>query len=201
MTSTPAHHAPQHRGFEESFPLRRGRETNCVETTTYTIFLTADTNFDSTSFTLLLYRRGRLCLFFTHAFPFLNVRHHDHKATAVGSFILEEFFRRRCSSLFPCSLFLSGFGRFLLGETSSGVLWGKWVKHGWQQGYGHTTTISRPQAGTERMLLDKHERALGSLGVSFLFIISNSTRATRRLFPEGLVVCLLLAGRGGLFWN
>jgi hypothetical protein len=26
------------------------------------------------------------------AFPFLNVRHHDPKATAVGSFILEEFF-------------------------------------------------------------------------------------------------------------
>jgi hypothetical protein len=93
-----------------------------VELTTYTIFLTADTNFDSTSFTLLLYRRGRLCLFFTHAFPFLNVRHHDHKATAVGSFILEEFFSTAMFFLF-LSLFLFGFGRFLLGETSSGVLW------------------------------------------------------------------------------
>jgi hypothetical protein len=46
---------------------------------------------------------------------------------------------------------------------------GKWVKHGWQQGYGHTTTISRPQAGTERMLFDKHERALGHW--EFLFFL------------------------------
>jgi hypothetical protein len=94
---------------------------------------------------------------FCSAFPFLNVRHHDHKATAVGSFILEEFFffRGRCSFLFCL-----GEGAFFAWSTSDGVFSGKMGKHGWQQGYGHTTTISRPQAGTERMLL-KHERALG----------------------------------------
>jgi hypothetical protein len=113
-----------------------------VELTTYTIFLTADTNFDSTSFTLLLYRRGRLCLFFTHAFPFLNVRHHDHKATAVGSFILEEFFRRRCSFCFFL-FFCLGLGAFCL-EKLLLVFYGKmgkaWMAAGLRPHYYYITS-------------------------------------------------------------
>jgi hypothetical protein len=94
---------------------------------------------------------------FCSAFPFLNVRHHDHKATAVGSFILEEFFFFEGDVLF---FFVWVRVLFLLGVLLMAFFSGKMGKHGWQQGYGHTTTISRPQAGTERMLL-KHERALG----------------------------------------
>ena len=115
--------------------------------------LTADTSFRFYQFYALHF--GRVA-FVLQAFPFLNIRHDDHKENGSGRFIVRSSFWR---CLFP---FLLSAGFYGAWSTSGGLLFfyrGHNGKHGC---YGHNffQLYHVQQAGTERRVLKPRE-ALG----------------------------------------
>jgi hypothetical protein len=122
MTPTSAHCAPHHRSSEES-SLRRGRETNRVEAYHIHDLFNGRHQFRFYQFYAFALQERQASFVLHAAFPFLNVRHHDPKATAVGSFILEEFFFSRRAMF---SLFCFWVKALFAWSNFDGVVWGKW---------------------------------------------------------------------------